>query len=197
MVGAAAVGGARLRGMASQSGPGCGGPRHGSAALPGTAGHALLAFRTGYRRADERRGQPPRRGSTGHLPDLGRPASSHLRVGEAIGLDRSEVDLTDGRLTVSHTNFSKSRLLPLHGTTTAELGDYLATRDRLAPKGPARAAFISPARQPAIRLERREHLPHLGGRSGLRPGRQPAAYARSCRPPGYADLGATVLWLTG
>lgn len=52
-----------------------------------------------------------------------------LRHSEAIGLQRSDVDLDDGILTVRGTKFGKSRLVPLHPTTQAVLRSYAERRD--------------------------------------------------------------------
>src|SRR6516225_6711936 len=52
-----------------------------------------------------------------------------MRVSEAIGLRRCDVDLEQGLLTVRQTKFDKSRLLPLHPTTRAALSCYAKRRD--------------------------------------------------------------------
>lgn len=56
-------------------------------------------------------------------------AVTGLRVGEAVGLDRPDVDLRDGRLVVRHAKFNKSREVPLHPTTVAALQIYTQHRD--------------------------------------------------------------------
>jgi integrase len=66
-------------------------------------------------------------------------AACGLRIGEAVGLDRDDVDLDEGELTV--TGKGRTRRLPLHPTAVAMLADHAARRDRLC--GPAAAA--SPA----------------------------------------------------
>ena len=48
-----------------------------------------------------------------------------MRVGEAIRLDRDDVDLAHGVLTVRETKFGKSRELPLHPTTVDALREYV------------------------------------------------------------------------
>lgn len=53
-----------------------------------------------------------------------------LRIGEAIGLDSSDVDLTKGLVMIRNAKFGKSRQLPLHATTVAALKDYRRLRDR-------------------------------------------------------------------
>jgi integrase len=52
-----------------------------------------------------------------------------LRHSEAIGLQRDDVDLNEGVLTVRQTKFGKSRLVPLHPTTRAALRSYADRRD--------------------------------------------------------------------
>jgi integrase/recombinase XerD len=80
---------------------------------------------------------------------IGLLAATGMRVGEAIRLDRPDFDPGAGVLTVRNTKFGKTRLVPLHPTTTAALAGYLRLRDRLHP-GPADpAVFISP---PGTRL---------------------------------------------
>ena len=70
---------------------------------------------------------------------VGLLAVTGMRVGEAIGLDRSDLDHRRGLLTVRFGKFGKSRQLPLHPTTTAALQAYLRTRDRHIhePRSPA------------------------------------------------------------
>ncbi len=47
-----------------------------------------------------------------------------MRIGEALGLDRSDVDLSGGVLVVRDSKFAKTRELPLHPTTTVALAGY-------------------------------------------------------------------------
>src|ERR1700731_4678974 len=51
-------------------------------------------------------------------------AVTGMRLSEAIGLQRDDVDLEAGVLTVRLTKFGKSRLVPLHPTTRVALGSY-------------------------------------------------------------------------
>jgi integrase len=69
-----------------------------------------------------------RRWTYHHL--FGLIAVTGLRLSEATGLQRSDVDLKEGVLTVRQTKFGKSRLLPLHPTTRAALHRYAERRDR-------------------------------------------------------------------
>jgi integrase len=56
-------------------------------------------------------------------------AVTGMRLSEAIGLQR-DVDLEQGVLTVRQSKFGKSRLIPLHPTTSAALRSYAERRDR-------------------------------------------------------------------
>jgi integrase len=70
-------------------------------------------------------------------------AVTGLRVGEAVGLDRGDVDLDAGLLTVVNGKFGKSRQVPLHPSTVAMLRAYSARRDRLCPIPATRGVFVS------------------------------------------------------
>lgn len=52
-----------------------------------------------------------------------------MRLSEAIGLLRDDVDLKAGVLVVRLTKFGKSRLVPLHLTTRTALREYAQRRD--------------------------------------------------------------------
>jgi integrase len=52
-----------------------------------------------------------------------------MRLSEAIGLQRGDVDLEEGVLTVRQSKFGKSRLIPLHPTTRTALRSYAKRRD--------------------------------------------------------------------
>jgi integrase len=56
-------------------------------------------------------------------------AATGMRLGEAIGLGRADVDLEAGLLTLRATKGGKDRLVPLHPTTAQALSDYAARRD--------------------------------------------------------------------
>jgi integrase/recombinase XerD len=76
---------------------------------------------------------------------IGLLAVTGMRVGEAIRLDRADLDPRAGVLTIRDSKFGKSRLVPLHPTTTAALSGYLRLRDQLHPGPSDPAVFISPA----------------------------------------------------
>ena len=60
---------------------------------------------------------------------LGLIAVTGMRISEAMGLERNDVDLVTGVLTVRLTKFGKSRLVPLHATTCEALRSYADRRD--------------------------------------------------------------------
>lgn len=62
---------------------------------------------------------------------IGLVAVTGLRVGEAIRLDREDIDFGQDLLLVREGKFGKSRELPLHPTTVQALRSYLRERDRL------------------------------------------------------------------
>jgi integrase len=61
---------------------------------------------------------------------LGLIAAAGLRVSEAIQLKRSDVDLANNLMTIRQTKFQKSRLVPLHPSTTDALRRYAHLRDQ-------------------------------------------------------------------
>jgi integrase len=69
-----------------------------------------------------------RRWTYHHL--FGLIAVTGMRLSEATGLQRDDVDLTNGVLTVQQSKFGKSRLIPLHPTICAALRSYADRRDR-------------------------------------------------------------------
>ena len=72
---------------------------------------------------------------------IGLLAVTGMRAGETIRLDRPDVDLRAGLLTIGESKFGKSRQLPLHATTVAALAGYATLRDQRHPR-PATAAFF-------------------------------------------------------
>jgi integrase len=52
-----------------------------------------------------------------------------MRISEAIGLHRDDVDLDEGLLTIRRTKFGKSRIVPLHPTTCVALRCYAERRE--------------------------------------------------------------------
>jgi integrase/recombinase XerD len=80
-----------------------------------------------------------------HEALLGLLAVSGMRVGEAIALERKDVDLDAGVITIRHAKHDRVRLVPLHPTTTEALRRYASERDRLCPHPRSPAFFLSSA----------------------------------------------------
>lgn len=70
-------------------------------------------------------------------------AVTGMRISEPIGLDRKDVDLTEGILTIRQTKFGKSRLIPIHPSTQEALRQYDSLRDSIFPRPQAQSFFIS------------------------------------------------------
>lgn len=99
-----------------------------------------------------------------------------MRVGEAIRLDRSDVDLRHGALTVRGTKFGKSRELPVHASTVDALRAYLRLRDRLCPEPVSDAVLISPVGTRLLYCNVHSTFRDLRRRVGLAP------RSAACRP---------------
>ena len=70
-------------------------------------------------------------------------AVTGMRVGEAITLDREDVDLTNGLLTVQKAKGGQARLVPLHDTSQQALRHYAALRDEAFPRLVCGSFFVS------------------------------------------------------
>jgi len=70
-------------------------------------------------------------------------AVTGMRVSEVMALDRADVDLTQGVLTVRRSKFNRTRFLPLHNSTQRELQDYARHRDQMIPVRSSDGFFIS------------------------------------------------------
>jgi integrase/recombinase XerD len=77
-------------------------------------------------------------------------AVSGMRIGEAIALEREDVDLDAGLVRVRKANGDRGRLVPLHSTATEALRRYAVERDRLCPTPRSRAFLISSAGTPVL-----------------------------------------------
>jgi integrase len=74
---------------------------------------------------------------------IGLLASTGMRVGEAIDLDRTDVDEEQGIITVRHGKFGKSREVPLHSTSVEALEQYTSHRHRRFCRPESPAFFLS------------------------------------------------------
>lgn len=75
---------------------------------------------------------------------IGLLASTGMRVGEVLSLDRTDVDLDEGILTIRNGKFGKSREVPLHSTVCRALRAYTTLRDhRFRRRSTTPAFFVS------------------------------------------------------
>jgi integrase len=72
-------------------------------------------------------------------------AASGMRVGEAVRLDRDDLDWDEGVLVVRQSKFGKSRNVPLSPCTMAALAAYARCRDDLLPRPREASFFLSAA----------------------------------------------------
>lgn len=99
-----------------------------------------------------------------------------MRVGEAIRLDRTDVSLTDGLVTIRDSKFGTSRQLALHPSTVAALRQYQRRRTELSPTPGEPAFFVHPAGNRVSYPSVQAMFHTLVGRAGLTP------RSANCRP---------------
>lgn len=107
---------------------------------------------------------------------IGLLAVTGMRVGEAIRLDRADLDLAAGVVTVRDSKFGKSRALPLHATSITALREYLPTRDVHQHAAVSDALLISPAGTRLIYCNVHATFRQLRADAGL------TARSKACRP---------------
>ena len=84
----------------------------------------------------------PLRAATYHCL-IGLLAAAGLRIGEAIKLDRDDIDWTESVLHIRETKFGKSRLVPLHDSVMNALREYDTLREQLMPRAKDPSFFVS------------------------------------------------------
>jgi integrase/recombinase XerD len=95
-------------------------------------------------------------------------AVSGMRIGEAIALEREDVDLDAGLITIRKAKHDRGRLVPLHPTATEALCRYVSVRDRLCPRPRSRAFFLSSAGTPVLAVSLRATFREITTRIGIR-----------------------------
>lgn len=70
-------------------------------------------------------------------------AVTGMRIGEIVALDRDDVDLQHGVLTVRKGKFNKTRIIPVHESTQRKLSAYTHRRDKLVPVPSSDSFFLS------------------------------------------------------
>ena len=107
------------------------------------------------------------RGVTLHTM-VGLAASTGLRIGEVVGLDRTDVDLKRGTLLVRQSKFGKDRYVPVHSTTLEVLRHYATVRDTAFPNCQDPAFFLSLRKRRFCRNTLQQAFCKLARRAGLR-----------------------------
>jgi integrase len=107
---------------------------------------------------------------------IGLLAVTGMRIGEAIGLDRRDLDRSAGVLTVRDTKFGKTRELALHPSTVTALGDYLRIRGAHPHADFSDALLISPAGSRLLHTNVGATFRQLRADAGLQP------RSAACRP---------------
>ena len=94
-------------------------------------------------------------------------AMTGLRIGEALTLDRDDVDLDQGVLTIRRGKLGKARLVPIHASVAAHLHTYAGERDRLLGY-PPRSFFATDRRNRPRKATARYNFAQICQRIGLR-----------------------------
>ncbi|NUY06176.1 tyrosine-type recombinase/integrase [Paraburkholderia youngii] len=100
---------------------------------------------------------------------IGLLVATGLRPGEALRLDRSDVDLVSGILSIRESKFGKSRFVPVEESTRAALERYAQSRDRLCPQRLSEAFLVG---ERGVRLKAgtvRSMFVRMSRAVGLRP----------------------------
>jgi integrase/recombinase XerD len=110
--------------------------------------------------------RPPMRAAR-HETLIGLLAVTGCRPGEALALDRQDVDLTQGALHVRAGKQNKQREVPLHESTVSALRAYAGQRDAHVPTPCTPAFFISARGRRMARAELNQTFTKLIGKVGL------------------------------
>jgi integrase len=116
---------------------------------------------------------------------FGLVAATGMRIGEGLALDRCDVDLEEGILTVRRTKFAKSRLVPLHASTREALERYATQRNRIFRRLETPAFFVSEHGRRITQWSTRYHFARVSQQVGLR---APAGGHRHGHGPRIHDL---------
>jgi integrase len=102
---------------------------------------------------------------------IGLIAACGLRPGEALRLDRDDIDWAEGLMRINNTKFNKSREVVAHPSTLDALGRYAAVRDGLCPGLKSPSFFVSKAGTRLIHANVDNTFAAITRRAGLpRPG---------------------------
>jgi integrase len=98
-------------------------------------------------------------------------AVTGMRIGEAIRLDRGDVDFDQQLLIVRHSKFNKSREVVLHPSVLSALRRYCRVRDERCPRPRSPAFFLSLNGTRLIYINAHYTFRRLARASGIRSGR--------------------------
>ena len=112
---------------------------------------------------------------------IGLVAVTGMRAGEAVRLDRDDVDLEQGVLTIRNSKHGKSRQVPVHPSSVEALAAYARRRDQRQPRPKAASFFTSTTGTRLLRDNVSTVFPRLVREAGL-------ADAGHHRPPRLHDL---------
>jgi integrase/recombinase XerD len=96
-------------------------------------------------------------------------ATTGLRLGEALALDRDDVDLRAGVLAVRRGKFGKSRFVPIHDSTCKALRRYVRQRDLCLPRPSSPAFLLSDRGTRVTQCTARYNFATVSRAIGLRP----------------------------
>jgi integrase/recombinase XerD len=115
-----------------------------------------------------------------HETLIGLLAATGMRVGEAIRLDRGDIDWAEGVLTIQESKFGKTRMVPVLESTLTALEHYARTRNRLCPRSASASFFVSMTGTRLIYRSVQQNFRRLCDRAGIGAGAE--------RPPRIHDL---------
>lgn len=104
---------------------------------------------------------------------IGLLTATGLRISEALRLGRVDADLTQGLLIIRQTKFRKTRLVPLHATTSAALQTYVDARHRAVPMPVCDRFFIRESGAPLAYSTVRQTFRTLCDRAKVTGSRRP------------------------
>ncbi len=114
--------------------------------------------------------------SATHKTLIGLLAVTGMRLGEAIRLDRADLDAAEGIVTIRDSKFAKSRQISLHPSTLGALAGYADFRDQHCPRPETPALLVSTAGTRLISQGIHYVFARLVRQAGLQPRSQ------ACRP---------------
>ena len=99
---------------------------------------------------------------------VGLAASTGLRIGEVVRLDKADVDLATGVLLIRQTKFKKDRYVPTHPSTLETMRSYAALRDSAFPGCRDAAFFVTMRQRRFVRNTLQQAVCKIARRAGLR-----------------------------